>query len=94
MPALHVLELCKRAGMPLALVVDAYGGIEGVITLTDMLEAIVGDLPAVEGMPVEPSAVQRQDGSWLVDGMLPIDTFKDLLHITHLPGRTLAPLTR
>lgn len=86
MSAPHVLELFKRAGMPLALVVDEYGGIEGLITLTDMLEAIVGDLPAEEGMPVEPSAIQRDDGSWLVDGMLSIDTFKDLFHIPHLPG--------
>lgn len=86
MPALHVLELFKRTGLPLALVVDEHGGVEGLITLTDMLEALVGDLPAEEGVPAEPLAMQRDDGSWLVDGMLPIDTFKDLFHITHLPG--------
>src|SRR5690606_3669831 len=61
-----------------------HGGIEGLVTLNDILGAIVGDLPAVDESD-EPYAVQREDGSWFLDGMLPIDDFKALLDIDKLP---------
>ncbi len=55
-----------------------------MVTLTDVLEAIVGDI-AIAGQPNEPEAVQREDGSWLFDGMIQIDEFKDILDVDHLP---------
>jgi putative hemolysin len=85
MPALQVLELFKQSRTHIALAVDEYGGIQGLITPNDILEAIVGDLP-VAGEAAEPLAVQREDGSWLLDGMLPVDEFKALLHLGPLPG--------
>ena len=85
MPALQVLEAFKRSGSPAAVVIDEYGSAQGMITLTDILEAIVGDIAAPD-QPTEPHAVQREDGSWLVDGMLPIDEFKMLFDIEDLPG--------
>jgi putative hemolysin len=85
MRALEVLELFKRSATHIALVVDEYGGIQGLVTPSDILEAIVGDLP-VAGEPLEPLAVQREDGSWLLDGMLPVDEFKELFHLGRLPG--------
>jgi putative hemolysin len=85
MAALKILELFKQSGVHVALVVDEYGGIQGLVTLKDILEAIVGDIPYV-GRPTEPHVVKRDDGSWLVDGMLSTDEFKELFHVKRLPG--------
>jgi putative hemolysin len=82
---LRVLELFKQSGTHIALVIDEYGGIQGLVTPSDILEAIVGDLP-VAGEQFEPLAVQREDGSWLLDGMLSVDEFKELFDLGHLPG--------
>ena len=83
--ALQVVEQFRRAGLHVALVVDEYGGVQGLVTPMDLLEALVGDLPDA-GLPAEPAAVRREDGSWLVDGMLPADDLKDLLPLGALPG--------
>ncbi len=85
MPALQALEAFKRSGSPAAVVIDEYGSAQGMITLTDILEAIVGDIAAPD-QPSEPRAIEREDGSWLVDGMLPIDEFKLIFNIEDLPG--------
>jgi putative hemolysin len=86
MPVLKVLETFKQAGRHVALVIDEYGGICGLVTLNDVLEAIVGDIPLSDTKPEDRAAVQRADGSWLLDGMLPIDEFKQLLHVGEMPG--------
>lgn len=83
-PALKMLEEFKNSGAQLALVIDEYGGLQGMVTLTDVLEAIVGEI-ATAGEPNEPEAVLREDGSWLFDGMIQIDEFKETLNIDHLP---------
>lgn len=85
MAALKILELFKQSGVHVALVVDEYGGVQGLVTLKDILEAIVGDIPYI-GRPTEPQAVKRDDGSWLVDGMLSTDEFKELFQVKRLPG--------
>ena len=84
-PAFQVLELFKQSGTHIALVVDEYGGIEDLLTHHDILEAIAGDMPSGENSAA-PKAVQRQDGSWLLDGMLSIDEFKEIFHLETLPG--------
>lgn len=83
--ALQVLESFKQSGKHIALVVDEYGGIEGLLTHHDILEAIAGDIPFSE-TEAEPRAVQREDGSWLLDGMLPIEEFKEIFNLETLPG--------
>ncbi len=80
---LKVLELFRKTGNEAALVVQEYGDIEGVITLNDILEAIVGDISSDDEENAQ--AVQRDDGSWLLDGTLPIDDVKNILHIRSLP---------
>ena len=85
MTALQVLDQIKNTGSHIVLVVDEYGGIEGLLTHHDILEAIAGDMP-LGTVPTEPKAIQRKDGSWLLDGMLSVDDFKDLFHIETLPG--------
>jgi putative hemolysin len=82
---LKVLELFKQTGQQAALVIQEYGDIEGLITLHDILEAIVGDISSREDVE-HPQAVQREDGSWLFDGLLPIEEVKDILHIRELPN--------
>jgi putative hemolysin len=74
--ALSVLEQFKRAGIHIALVTDEYGGVEGLLTLNDLMEGIVGDLPDLDDNE-DPSFVTREDGSWLVDGSLDINAFDD-----------------
>jgi putative hemolysin len=86
MPALQALERIRQSGTHLALIFDEYGGIEGLVTLIDVLEAIVGDLPSSEEI-VEPPILQRDDGSWLVDGLIPIDDFQAAFKISSLPGQ-------
>jgi putative hemolysin len=83
--ALKVLEHIKRSGTHLVLVVDEYGGVEGLLTHHDVLEAIAGDIPFDES-DTERKAVQRPDGSWLLDGMLATDEFKEIFHLDSLPG--------
>jgi putative hemolysin len=85
MPALKVLEAFKQSGTQVALVVDEYGSIQGLVTLKDILEAIVGDVPSVEDL-AEPQAVRREDGSWLLDGMLSVADFRELLEVGALPA--------
>ena len=83
--ALDILELFKHSGQHMALVIDEFGGLLGIVTLTDVLEALVGDILS-PGSPAESSAVQREDGSWLLDGRLPVYELKDLLDLNELPG--------
>jgi putative hemolysin len=83
--ALRALEIFKKSGEPMALVVDEYGAFEGVVTLHDILQALVGDI-AEPGGPADAPMVKREDGSWLVDGMVPIDEVKDLTGLSSLPG--------
>jgi putative hemolysin len=83
--ALKVLELFKQASTYIALVVDEYGVIQGLVTLNDILEAIIGDIPTIDSQE-EPQAIQREDGSWLLDGMLSIDEFKEIFDIKEIPG--------
>jgi putative hemolysin len=80
---MHFLEECKKTRMHFALVVDEYGEVEGLVTLNDVMEAIVGDI-ASEELQEEPLIVQREDGSWLIDGMMPIDKFTDLFELDGL----------
>jgi putative hemolysin len=77
---LKVLEQFKETGTHIGMVVDEYGVIQGLVTLNDLLEEIVGDIQDVE-QPEEPHAVQREDGSWLLDGMLPIEEFLEIFKI-------------
>ena len=69
---MKLLERFKRTHLPLALVVDEFGDVEGLVSLTDVTEAIVGDLPSEPDD--EPLIVRREDGSWLMDGSLDLDT--------------------
>ena len=85
MPALRALERFKESGMSMALLMDEFGGIEGLVTLIDILEAIVGDIPTPEEM-VSPPIVKRDDGSWLVDGLLTVDEFRETFDVKPFPG--------
>lgn len=86
MSALKVLELFKQQRTHLALIADEYGGIHGMITHNDILEDITGYVPfSLSGGPAEPQAVQRDDGSWLLDGLLSIDELKEIFDLEKLP---------
>lgn len=76
--ALSVLEQFKRSGIHIALVTGEFGGVEGLVTLNDLMEGIVGDLPSVEDED-GPLVVTRDDGSLLVDGGLDLDTFIEVI---------------
>ena len=82
--ALQLLQMFKQTSIHIALVVDEYGDLQGLVTLNDVTEAIVGDIPAAEAAGDE-EAVQRADGSWLLDGMLSIDKFKALFDVETMP---------
>jgi putative hemolysin len=82
---LTVLDILKSTGTAMAFVIDEFGGLQGLVTVNDIMEGVVGDL-AEAGEVGEPRAVQREDGSWLLDGLLPIDEFKELFDLGPLPG--------
>ncbi|OIR09333.1 magnesium and cobalt efflux protein CorC [mine drainage metagenome] len=79
MTAIQLLEEFKKAGKHIAVVVDEFGAVKGIVTLIDVLEAIVGDLPEA-GAKDQPAARQR-GGSWLVDALLPASDLASLLKI-------------
>ncbi len=72
MTVMKLLEQFKRTHLPMALVVDEFGDVEGLVSFTDVISSIVGDLPLEPGE--EPAIVQREDGSWLFDGAIDLDT--------------------
>ncbi|NJM73559.1 MAG: HlyC/CorC family transporter [Scytonema sp. RU_4_4] len=77
---LKVLELFKQTVTHMALVVDEYGVIQGLVTLNDVMIEIVGDVPSVDDQE-DPQIVRREDGSWLLDGMLSVDEFFELFDV-------------
>ena len=84
-PALKLLEIFREEKQSLALVVDEYGDITGLITVNDLLEAVIGRTRSGEGSDAKPLVVTRDDGSLLVDGSVTIDTMRELLGGTKLP---------
>ena len=81
---LRALEVFKSTGEPMALVVDEYGDLEGLVTQSDILEALVGDIAG--SADADQRVVRREDGTWLIDGMVGLDELKQVLGISHLPG--------
>ena len=78
--ASKALETFKDKGTDMLLVIDEFGGVQGLLTINDILEEIVGAMEQDQ-----PQATQRQDGSWLFDGMLEIDEFKEVFDFKTLP---------
>lgn len=83
--AMRTLDMFKAARAHLALVVDEYGAVEGLVTTNDILEAIVGDIAPLQSA-AGGEAVQREDGSWLLEGALPVDEFREIFSVERLPG--------
>jgi putative hemolysin len=80
----RILETFKSSGSHFAVVLDEYGSVAGLLTLNDIVESLVGNLP--EHDDDEPTdAVQRADGSWLFDGRFALDEFRELLEIEEIP---------
>ncbi len=82
---LKLLELFKKSQVRIAVVLDEYGAVRGLLTLTDLLEALVGDM-SVSAETEEPRAVERGDGTWLFDGLTPLEEFQERLKIAPLPS--------
>jgi putative hemolysin len=76
--AMQLLETLKKNRAELALVIDEYGEIEGIVTLSDVLGALVGDVSVIDEHHEE-DGVRREDGSWLLDGGMSFDRFRELL---------------
>jgi putative hemolysin len=83
---IRLLEMFKSAISPLAVIVDEYGSVLGIVTLHDLMEAIVGDMDSVDITSGDPDVVEREDGSWFVDGTYPVIDLKRLLDLESLPG--------
>ncbi|MEQ1600571.1 MAG: HlyC/CorC family transporter [Methylophilaceae bacterium] len=82
----HLLENFRKARQQCALIVDEYGELQGLVTLTDVLTSIVGELPSSDN-PEAQDIVVREDGSWLIDGSVTIERMKFVLEIEdELPG--------
>lgn len=82
---IRVLEMFKASHSHIALVIDEHGALEGLVTINDVMQAIVGDI-ALAGERTDALAVQREDGSWLLDGTLPIEDFREIFPVGELPG--------
>jgi putative hemolysin len=84
MLALDVLERFKETRSQVVLIIDEYGGFQGLMTVHDILEAIVGDIPLPDEV-VEPEVIEREDASWLMDGRLLVDELKEVVQLDRLP---------
>ncbi len=82
-----LLEEFKNSGVQMAFIVDEYGEMQGIVTLQDVMEAITGEFKTHRAE--DSWAVQREDGSWLLDGLIPIPELKDRLEIKAVPEEEL-----
>jgi len=85
MTILDALERLRENHSQIAFIIDEFGGIQGLTTLTDILEAIAGDFPDVVDAS-DPEIIARENGTYLLDGLLHIDDFKELFDFPDLPG--------
>ncbi len=91
MPSLKLIEQFRGTNVHMAVVVDEYGDLEGVVTPTDILVSIAGEVPE-DVLSETPEAVRRDDGSWLFDGGMPMDEVADLLGVARFTGHGYATL--
>jgi putative hemolysin len=80
---MELLENFKNSGVQLAFIVDEYGEVQGIVTLQDVMEAITGEFKSHRAE--DAWAVQREDGSWLLDGLIPVPELKDRLALQAVP---------
>ena len=81
---MELLQEFRRSGVQLIFVIDEYASVQGIVTQHDLFEAIAGEFsPAA---PEDAWAIQREDGSWLLDGLIPLTELKDRLELRELPG--------
>ncbi len=81
---MELLQEFRRSGEPLIFVVDEYASVQGIVAQHDLLEAIAGEFSS--SVPEDAWAIQREDGSWLLDGLIPLPELKDRLELDDLPG--------
>lgn len=81
---LRLLDQFKQSGQHVAVIVDEYGSVQGLVSVTDIMQAITGEMPerGQEGYEL----VQREDGSWLIDGMMPLDEVENLIGLKNMRG--------
>jgi putative hemolysin len=82
-PVLNLLESMRGNPVRMVIVSDEYGGVLGLVTAADLLEAIAGDVALAEDEALSPP-VKRDDGSWLIDGMTPVDEFEEIVGVRGL----------
>ena len=82
-PAPRLLEQFRDTGEKLAVVIDEHGGVEGIVTLGGLTEALIGELGAEEARP---RIAQRESGGWLVDGLVPMTDVVEALRMSQIPG--------
>jgi putative hemolysin len=87
-PALEVLHAFLRSGDAVCFIIDEYGGMQGIATVDDVVRAIGGDMEAI-GSATRPKATQRPDGSWLIDGLMTTEEFKEMFDLGDLPGEEI-----
>ncbi len=80
---MELLQNIRASGVQLAFIIDEYGEVQGIVTLKDIMEAITGEFKTRH--PQDGWAVQREDGSWLLDGLIPVTELKDRLEIKSVP---------
>ena len=91
----RILEILKKSSTHTAVVLDEYGSVVGLLTLNDILNAMLGELPEGNGDDEASRSVRRADGTWLLDGRFPLDEFRELFDLAELPSddfHTLAGL--
>lgn len=84
-PVLRLLDQFRQSGQHIAIVVDEYGSVEGLVSVTDILESVTGELPE-RGEEQSGKPVKREDGSWLIDGMMPIDEVETIIGLRDMRG--------
>jgi putative hemolysin len=80
--AMDALETLRKADVPMVMVHDEYGHFEGIVTPADLLSAIAGEFASDHDLYDEPMLVEREDGSLLISGQMPIDSLADRLDLT------------